>query len=128
MALVLCNQGEQRMLEKFFADDMVLHLFSNDYTPVEASTEANLTEVSGYGYSSKSLVGGSWSVTPGAPSAAEYAKQTFSFTGAAGDVYGYYVTAADDSKLLFAERFTGAPFNVARNGDKIEVTPNFTQD
>jgi len=127
MSLVLCNQGEVQILTGFFAGSMTLRLFTNDYTPVKASTEANLTEATGNGYATKTLTGGSWTITPGTPTSAAYAQQTFGFTGALGNVYGYYVTRDTDGKLMFAERFSNGPYNVQQNGDQIKVTPQFTQ-
>lgn len=128
MAGVLVNQGEERMLTNMCAENMTLRLYTNNYTPVEATTEANVTEAAGNGYASKALTGGSWTVTPGAPSSATYAEQTFTFTGALGNVYGYYITRNTDSKLMVAELFTGGPFNVQNNGDQIKVTPTITLD
>ncbi len=128
MSLVLVNQGESRVLTNFFADTMTLRLFANNYTPIETTTEASVTEASGSGYSSKTLTGGSWTVSGTAPTQAAYATQTYTFTGALGNVYGYYVTRNSDSKLMFAERFSDGPYNIQNNGDTIDVTPVFTQD
>ena len=69
-------------------------------------------------------------MTDADPSEASYAKQTF--TSSAGsqnqDVYGYYVTNSGGTILLWIEAFSDGPYNVANNGDKIEVTPKFTLD
>jgi hypothetical protein len=54
--------------------------------------------------------------------------QVWTFTGALGNVYGYYITDAAETTLLWAERFTGAPFNVQNNGDTITVTLQLTLD
>jgi len=132
MSLVLPNQGEQIMLEalvnKVAPQTLELRLFTNDYTPVEGTTEANVTQASGYGYGAITLTGANWTITPGAPSLAEYAQQTFTFTGALGNVYGYYITQATSGKLVWAERFSDGPYNVQNDGDQIKVTPKFTQD
>jgi hypothetical protein len=127
MALVNSQQGQVRQLTNYFADAMTLRLYTNNYTPVQGSTEGNFTEASGNGYSAKALTGGSWTITPGNPSSAAYAQQTYTFTGALGNVYGYFITRDADSKYQFGERFTDGPYNIVNNGDQIKITPNFTQ-
>lgn len=130
MALVVPNQGEQIALEAFVGktagQNLVLRLYTNDVTPGETNTEATYTEASGNGYAAITLTAANWTVTPGAPTEAAYAEQTFTFTGALGDVYGYYFTQVTSGKLVWAERFTGAPFNIANNGDQIKITPKIT--
>lgn len=131
MALVVPNQGEEIALAAFLnktaPQDLTLRLYTNDYTPVEGTTEANVTEASGSGYAAKALTAANWTIA-GDPREASYPEQTFAFTGALGNVYGYYLTQNTSGKLIYAERFTGAPFNVAQNGDEIKVTPKITAD
>jgi len=130
MALVVPNQGEQIALEalvgKTAGQNLILRLFTNDITPGEADDETDYTEASGDGYEAITLTAANWTFTAGAPSNLAYAQQTFTFTGALGNVYGYYFTQAVSGKLTWAERFTGAPFNVANNGDEIKITPQIT--
>ena len=130
MALVVPNQGEQIGLEalvgKTAGQNLVLRLFTNDLTPGETTTESNCTEASGYGYAAITRTAASWTVTPGAPTEAAYAEQTFTFTGALGNVYGYYFTQVTSGKMVWIERFTGAPFDIANNGDQIKITPKIT--
>lgn len=125
--LVLPTQGEVAMLTAFFAQAMTVRLYSNDYTPVQGTTEAQVTEVVGGGYAAKVVAGGSWTITPGDPSQAVNAEQIWTFTGAAPSSYGYYVTRNSDNKLMFAERFPDGPYPIANNGDQTKVTPTFTQ-
>ena len=130
MALVVPNQGEQIALEalvgKTAGQNLVLGLYTNNVTPGETDTEATYTEATGNGYAAITLTASSWTVTPGAPSEAAYPEQTFTFTGALGNVYGYTLKQVTSGKLVWAERFTGAPFNIANNGDQIKVTPKIT--
>lgn len=60
------------------------------------------------------------------PTTAHYAEQTYTFTGALGNVYGYYLTETTSGQLKWSERFSGAPLNIANNGDQIKVTPIIT--
>jgi hypothetical protein len=130
MALLIPDEGEVKMLSLILdgatAENLTLKLYTNNKTPAEADTPAAYTVASGFGYADKTLTNGSWTVTPGDPSVALYAQQTWTFTGALGDVYGYYVVGAVSGVLYWAERFTTAPFDIQNNGDEIRVTPRIT--
>jgi len=116
------------IVNKSSPENLVLRLFTNDVTPSEADTAATYTEAIGSGYSAITLTGASWTITEGSPSTASYAEQTFTFTGALGNVYGYYLTRATSGRIAFAERFSAAPFAIATNGDQIKVTVQITLD
>lgn len=127
MALVIVDNGESVALQLITnkattTRDLVLRLFTSNTTPAETDTAGTYTEASGNGYAAITLTGASWTVSGTAPTSIGYAQQTFTFTGALGDVYGYYLTRATDDDLIAAERFTGAPFNIANNGDQIKIT------
>lgn len=132
MAGLVPNVGAQVMLKAGLnhtaPQNLVLKLFTNNYTPIETSVAGDFTEASGNGYAAKTLTGGSWSVTNADPSAASYAAQTFTFTGNLGNVYGYFLVQATSGILVAAERFDTAPVNVQNNGDAIVITPNITLD
>jgi len=132
MALVVPNEGEVQILNvalgKAAAENLTLKLFSNNYTPTETDTPASFTEVSGYGYTAQTVTSANWTITAGAPSTAVSVAKTFSFTGAAGNVYGYYLVGATSAKVYWAERFGTAPIAVQNNGDQIIVTLNFGLD
>lgn len=132
MPLVVPNQGEQIILEaatgKTAPQNLVLRLFTSNTTPAETDTEATYTEASGNGYAAITLTAANWTTTPGAPTETAYPEQTFTFTGALGNVYGYYLTQVTSGKLVWAERFTGAPFNIQNNGDQIKITLKLTAE
>lgn len=127
------DTGETLALKNFLnhtaPQDQLLKLFVNNVTPAEGDTAASYTEMSTQGYASKALTGTSWVVTPGAPTSAAYAQQTWTFDGTGGStvVYGYYVVQASSGVLMFAERF-GTPPTIVNNGDQIKVTPTITAD
>lgn len=133
MAGIVANAGEELALKNFLnhtaPQNQVLKLFVNNVTPAEGDTAASYTEMSTQGYASKALTGTSWTVTPGAPSSASYAQQTWTFdgTGGATVVYGYFVVQAVSGVLMFAERFASPP-TIANNGDQIKLTPTITAD
>lgn len=129
MALLAPNEGEGAMLgmilNKVTPADVVLRLFQSNTTPAETDTTATYTEATFTGYSAITLTNANWTITEGAPTYASYAQQTF--TSSAGsqnqNVYGYYITNNAGTKVLWAERFSDGPYNIANNGDNIKVTP-----
>lgn len=132
MSLLVPNQGEDLALKALLnhtaGQNLVLRLFTNNKTPAETDTEADYTEASGNGYAALTLTGSSWVFTPGAPSSAAYAQQTFTFSGALGNVYGYYMTQVTSGKLVYAERFSNGPYNIQNAGDQVKITPAITCD
>jgi len=128
MSLVVPDQGENIILEvivnKTPPQDPLLKLFTNDVTPGESDTEATYTEASGYGYGAKALTGANWN--PASGGSISHPQQIFTFTGPLGNVYGYYIVQATSGKLIWVERFAGAPYNIQNNGDEIKITPTIT--
>lgn len=133
MTLLVPDNGEGDALKYFVnkstPENLVLKLFKNNYTPVEASIASNFTEADFTGYSALTLTGASWTVTEGSPSNAAYAEQ--SFTSSAGSqsqtIYGYYLVRATSGRIAYAEVFT-TPFTIVNNGDVIKITPQITLD
>ena len=128
MPLLFPDQGENIALEsivnKTAPQNLILRLYTSNTTPGESDTEATYTEASGSGYSAITLTGSSWNAASGG--SISYAQQTFTFTGALGNVYGYFLTQASSGKLVLAERFSDGPYNIANNGDQIKITPTIT--
>ena len=130
MTLLVPNQGEaialKALLNHTAPQNLDLRLYSSNTTPGDTDTEATYTEVSGFGYAAIQLTASGWVVTAGDPTSAAYPEQTFTFTGAAGNVYGYYITQRTSGYLVWAERFADGPYNVANNGDTAKITPVIT--
>lgn len=127
MALLVPNVGEERALKAILnhtaPQDLTLKLYTSNTTPAESDTAGTYTEAAGFGYVAKTLTGASWTVTAGDPTVATYAQQTWVFSGALGNVYGYFVVQSSSGILMWAERFTDGPYNVQNNGDEIRITP-----
>lgn len=129
MAILLTDSGKQKALEYLVGkntttESLILKLYSNDYTPDIEDTLDDYVEVTtANGYAAKGLSLAQWSVAAGS---AVYPQQTWTFTGAAGNIYGYYAISSLANEVIFAERFSGAPYTVATNGDTIKVTLNLT--
>ena len=106
--------------------DQTLKLYTSNTTPAEGDTAATYTEASGGGYAAKSLTGSSWTVSTAAGTTeGSYAQQTWTFTSVPGtpDMYGYFVVQTTSGILMWAERFTGAPYTIVNVNDQINVTP-----
>jgi hypothetical protein len=130
MTLLVPNDAELIILETFLnkapSEDLIIHLYASDTSPSETDLVGTYTEVTGGGYSAQNLTAASWVVVPGNPTAATHPITTFAFTAGVGNVYGYYVTQVTSGKLMWSERFVGAPVNIQNNGDQIVVTPKIT--
>jgi hypothetical protein len=126
MSVLFTNRGEkialQNLVNQTAPQTLILRLYSNNKTPTELDVAGDYTEVSGYGYSSTTLTPNSFVFVEDSPSTATYPTITYTFTGAAGYIYGYFVTQTSSGNLVFANRFTNAPIQIANDGDQIRVT------
>jgi len=134
-ALEVPSVAEAEMLKNILnitaPQTAVLRLYVNNKTPAEtdALDASDYTEMSTLGYASVSLTPGSWVVSGTVPTVAAYPQVTFSFTaGTLVNVYGYYVTRTTSGNIMWAERFSGAPFPIQNTGDAIQITPQITID
>ena len=130
MSLVLCDGGEAIALKLFTnkistPENLVLRLFTSNTTPAKTDTVSTYTETSGFGYAAVTLTGSSWTTSGANPTTISYPMQTFTFTGALGMVYGYYLTRVSSADLVIAERFA-SPISIVSNGDSISITLHVT--
>lgn len=134
MTMVVPDDGEGLALANFLnktaPQDQKLCLYSNNITPAETDTAATYTISAWTGYADIALTGATWTVTQGAPSHADYAQQTFTSTAGSQSAanYGYFVKQTTSGKIMWAERFAGAPYTIVNNGDNIQITPVITMD
>lgn len=132
-AMVLSDVGADNILAAYFNNspapgNLLLKLYCTNVSPADTDTVSSYTACTGGGYADKTLTNGSWTITTGDdPSDAVYAEQTYTFTGALttnGTIYGYFVTNAAGTVLIWAELFSST-FTPANNGDNVKVTPKF---
>ena len=128
MALLVPDVAEVLLLSyalnKVTAGDVKLHLYTNDYTPVEGFVIGSFTECTATGYGAITLTGSSWTIaTATGTTTASYAQQTFTLTSASTD-YGYYITNNGATQVLWAERFSDAPHTIPSGGGTEKVTVN----
>ena len=126
MALVIPNASEVKLLNNLLnitpPTNTVLHLYSNNLTPGSNTVIGDVTQVTAGGYAQITLTSSSWTVATsgGGVTTASYPEQTFNITTSA-TIYGYYITnVAGD--LLWIERFTAAPFQLAGSGGQVLIT------
>lgn len=133
MALMVPNVGEVEIFTRTLTyEGSKLKLYTNDYTCTETSVIGDFTECVVAGYAQKTLTGtvsgGTWVVSTATNiTTASYAEQEFLPTTAVS-LYGYVVTNSAGTTLLWAERFTGAPFVIPAGGGSVKVTLNITGD
>lgn len=127
MAIVVPNVGEQQILGLIFGvgsqENLSLRLFTNNITPAEATVLGSFTEATGNGYARQTIAMADWSIVAGDPTYATATEKVFAFTGALGNVYGYYIVGESSGNLYWCERFTNAPIAIQNNGDQIRITP-----
>lgn len=129
MALVIPNAGEADAaayyVNKSAPQNLVLRLYTNNYSPVSTSTTGSFTEAAGGGYAPIEINGADWTITPGAPTVVAAPQQTFACdgTGAVQLCYGYFMTRATSGVIAHAERFTNGPYSFTMDGDQIRISP-----
>jgi hypothetical protein len=130
MALSVPNASESVMLSnilnKTSPEDLDIRLFTNSHVPTENDVSSDYTEASGSGYVFKQLSPANWTIVAGDPSVATYTQTTWVFTGALGNIYGYYVTRRSSGTLAWSELFSNGPYNIQNNGDEIKITPRLS--
>jgi hypothetical protein len=137
MALLFCNGGEivalTRVLQGGTANNYNLRLFSSPHVPAAGDTAATYTPIeanfTGYvvgtgklltaaNWGAPTIVGGIASSTYTGPA------QTWTNTGAAQTIYGYFVTDNVTTALLWAEQFASA--RTLNTNDTLNLTPVVT--
>lgn len=107
------------------SDQPLLRLYNNNVDPGETSTETTFTEPTIGGYHLITLTGAGWTITQLAGvTTAVYSEETFTFTTGVS-IYGYYVTNSAGN-IMWAEKFTGAPFELPASGGNISITAKLT--
>ncbi len=127
MALLVPNTGEAEMLKRILNmtvtdPDIVVRLYTNNYTPIETTVIGDLTDATATGYGPITATPGSWSIS-GDPTEASHTEIEFIFTDGEPTVYGYFITNTADDTLLWAEEFVDGPYTIPAGGGSIFITP-----
>lgn len=132
MTVKVGNAAELIFLTDLIANTLngtKLKLFQNNHTPVDADVLSDYTECTFTGYAAITL--NSWSAAfTNVGNKAETDETLRTFTagtiGTSNNVYGYYVTDAAGTHLLFAELASGGPYAINTTGQTFSVQPKFT--
>lgn len=133
MALNAPTEGEMiglaRIINKTTPTDPILRLFTDNITPTDTANYADFTEPgAGFGYAASTCTGSVWTITlSGSVAYATYNTVTFTFSSGAVSVYGYMISDST-SKIVWIERFSGAPYTIPTDGGTIKVQPKVTLD
>lgn len=130
MTLVFQEDGLKLFNDTFLASigsTLVLRLFQNDTTPTIDSVLADFTEATFSNYAAQTF-------TPFVPSlyirpraVSKGTAPVFTKLGPTGnDIYGYYITDAGNTKLLWSERDPNAPIPMNVDGSTYGVIPQMT--
>jgi hypothetical protein len=134
MSIIVYDSGKRWLLDYLTGQGgsnligMVAKLFVNNQTPGHADTLAMYTIAAWAGYANQLLAGFGPSALDGTFHAFSTASQIAfpNGSGVAQQAYGYIVTDAAQSTLVFGERFAGAPVAIpAGLGLGVQIT--FTQ-
>lgn len=130
MTLIVCDAGEQLLLDRMFSlsteENLVLKLYSNNYTPVDDSEAGDFTEATFTNYVAKTLTNASWdsATTSDGVASVQYGSIQTWTAGSSETIYGYYVVGATSGNLYWAERFAQA--QALTSGVTLPVRPKFT--
>jgi hypothetical protein len=119
------NQGKGISIRALLDLGLTIKLFVNNHTIGNGTTEANLTEASFSGYVDVDFPDSdSWTVTPGAPTVAVAAQQSFQADAVIDPpqtVYGFCLVLTATGEFVCGENIT--PFTIAAFGSFVKVTP-----
>lgn len=131
MSLVIPNASDEFILslilgQKLASSQQYLKLYKNNHVPTRETILTDLIESDQSGYNSIILNQSNWNIdTISGVTSAYYPEQTFVIEESAS-IYGYYVTSIVNSieYLMWAERFSNAPFQLPPAGGSIAINLN----
>ena len=138
MALLVPDVGEVVLLNNLLAggslENWTLKLFKTNVTPAESDTAVSYTVADFTGYSNVTLTrtqsGSTWATaaTSAGTTSSTYGSsaQTWTLSGTAQTIYGYYVVGATSTTLLFAEAFAAS--RTLNASDVLNLTPKLQLD
>lgn len=128
MSLVQTDVGDLHIIDVLVArwngtPKLKVHLYRNNYTPVESSLAANFTEANYEGYASQNVTG--WTDATLVSNRGQTTADPNVFVHSAGstsnEIYGYWIEdPADAGSVLWAEKFL-SPITLAAAGDALAL-------
>lgn len=133
MPLVVPDVGELYILNAWISgvapSNLSVHLYQNNYTPVDASVLGSFTEATFSGYADQAVTLGTAVEVGNKAKTTDISAHLFTHNGGAtaNTIYGYYVKDDTSGVLVWAERF-GSSQIMINNGDRITLTLELTAD
>lgn len=110
------DEGLIKMLQLVVANNLKLHVFTNNITPSDNTVLSGVTEAAWTGYAAITLSSGSWVSlgVSGHIGALAYPTVTFSNTsGSPVTAYGWYITDNAVTMLIAVGLFDSSPITIA---------------
>lgn len=117
-------------LNKITPEDLVVRLFMNDYTPVDASVLSDFTQATFTGYAQVTTVPATWVITTPGDVIGTY--PIIEFISSAGGqnqtIYGVYLATASTNVIIAAARYSAPQIArpIVNLGDKKTVATTIT--
>jgi hypothetical protein len=115
-------------LTRMITGDFHYHLYVNNFTPDRDTSLGALTEMAIAGYAIVTVTAAQFTLSGVAGHVGSVIAPPIAFlngTGGSEDAFGYFVTKTDNTTLLIASRFDGAPLSKVA-GDYWVVTPTLS--
>lgn len=111
---MIFSEGKDLILNKLLNNEINLHLFSNNITPIKSNSIRHYTQPKGY--TPSALYDVFWQIEDNIA----YIEEEIIFNYPLEEkIYGYFTSL--DAKLLWAERFKEGPYSISKVGDKIKI-------
>lgn len=131
MAVIVPNEGEQKMLNLIIGpDNLFCVLFKSNTTPSATTGVGDLTFCNFSGYGAQNIAWGTVTTDGGGKASVTGTQVDFEHDGgsspeASNDVYGWAIVhdIAGYDALVAVERFADAPVTMSALDDIISVTP-----
>lgn len=130
----LHDQGEANIGQIYLRNaahntQLFMGLYTNATQPLQEDTMTNVTEVTGGGYARIALPPADWTQqgaqTEHGGTRFDQPQRVYTFSGAVGNVTGYFITTASTGtagQLIVSEQFPAA-VNVNQVGFELRITP-----
>ncbi len=113
------------LLTAAWGDTLLVHLYRVDHVPAAGDLVTDYVEADYEGYAAQAATTWSAALTLGPTTFTEADELAFvkGVGGTGNDVWGYYVTDAGGTVLLWAERDPAPPVDMSGDGNVYRVTP-----
>lgn len=126
MITYFADEGLIKLLDLITANDLKLHLFTNNITPSKSTVLSGLTEATFTGYAAITLTNANWVSLGVSSNIGSKVYPTCTFTNSSGSnatVYGFYITDNAVTKCIAVGLFDGSPITITASGGTYSFIP-----